>query len=175
MLELYFGGTEYYDEDNNEFITIEPEMLHFNYSLKSIFDWEGKHRVSWLYNLETQKITDEQLHSMMECCCLEEWNPVYYTKELSIEFIKHIGDVPTATTIQNDKKSAGKRRIITSEQIYSILVLNQIPFEVENWNYNRLSMLIAVINESKTPSKKRNIRDIYEEQNRLNEIRTKKG
>jgi len=173
VLKLEVGGQELYDEESNRFFTINTEVVRFEYTLKAIFEWEGIYKLSWMNLLAKKSAETKHLSKMMELCCLDEWNDGLLTSDNLMKFVDYISTPQTATTIQNEKKSAGGGSYTTSEQIYYIMVTNRIPIELENWNYHRLNALIAIINDARSPKKKRPLKDIYAEQNRINEARLK--
>lgn len=173
VLVIDFGGQEFYDEEKNLFYKVDQDFVPFEYTLKAIFEWEGIHKISWFNLTSRSETTMEHIASMMQLCCLGVWNDEIVTQENLNKFIDYISTPQTATTIQNDRKSAGRDTFTTSEQIYFIMVANRIPIELENWNYHRLNALIAIINDSRSTKKKRPLNDIYAEQNRLNELRLK--
>lgn len=174
MLTIKFEGNEYYDEGKQSFLYTDPKVLNFEYTLKAIFDWEGLFRTSWLKLINAKQIKTEHLVVMMSLCCKEELDVSEINQDMLLKFVNYINDSPTATKIQNDNKSAGRSSYISAEEIYSIMVFNKIPLELENWNYHRLMSLIAIINETKSPPKKRSMNEIYAEQNRINDERLKK-
>ena len=48
MLILNVTGTEYYDEINEEFITIDSDILKLEHSLYSLTEWESVYKKSFL-------------------------------------------------------------------------------------------------------------------------------
>ena len=77
----------------------------------------------------------------------------------------------SATVIANQAPSRNQE-IITSELVYYWMTVLNIPFECENWHFNRLMMLIQVANAKNNP-KKMSKKDALARQREINEQRRK--
>lgn len=154
MLEITIPKT-YFDQEKQEFITLNSTTIKLEYSLLSISKWEAKWKKPFL-SRDTK--TYEETVDFIRCMTLtQNVNPIVYenlSKEILDEVGKYINDPMTATTInhQNGKRS---REIVTSELVYYWMVALQIPFDpCEKWHFNRLMTLIEVTSIKNQPPKK---------------------
>ena len=140
---------ELYDEVREEFINVPAVNLRLEHSLLAISEWESKYEISFLETLKNKKITDEQFRYYIKCMSLDDVDPktfLFIDNCALEEIVEYMNKGMTATTIRDEKKS-GRKRIITSEQIYCWMTIYGIPFECEKWNLNRLTTLIRVCQE----------------------------
>ena len=93
----------------------------------------------------------------------------YLSEENRKAITDYISDPMTATTVNNGTSSSNS--IVTSEVIYGWLVSLQIPFEVEKWHINRLTMLVQVVNASMSKGKKLPMSEVYSQQREINAMR----
>jgi hypothetical protein len=56
MIAIDLGTIEYYDDINNEFVYDKGGIVRFEYSLKVLYDWEGKWKKPFLKG----GLTDEE-------------------------------------------------------------------------------------------------------------------
>lgn len=148
MLELTFSGAEYFDEETNSFIVVEPRTIKLEHSLISLSKWEAIHHKPFL--VETPEKTEDELISYIKCMTITPNVPdeVYMglTEDMLKKIKTYLEDPMSATTI-NDRRMAGSSRsneILTSEVIYYIMIANNIPIEFQKWHLNRLLTLIKV-------------------------------
>lgn len=173
MLEIQVEESEQFDEANNEFITIKPQILKLEHSLVSISKWEAKWHKSFLSD---DNKSPEEIMDYVKCMTINQVNPyTYYAlSKKNIDDIKDYIDNPmTATTIK-DVKGKKSNEIVTSELIYYWMVALEIPFECEKWHINRLLTLIKVCNIKNQPAKNMSKREIMNQNRLLNEARRKK-
>jgi len=154
VLEITIPNT-YFDQEKQEFITLNNTTLRLEYSLLSISKWEAKWKIPFLSKEEK---TYEQTVDFVRCMTLtQNVNPIVYqnlTKDILNEVFLYINDPMTATTI---KQTNGKhsREVVTSELVYYWMVALQIPFDpCEKWHFNRLMTLIEVTSIKNQPPKK---------------------
>ena len=150
MLKIEVKATEYYDEATNTFFNVEPKILSLEHSLKSLYDWESKHKKRFLEASEKQ-LTPEETFDYIKCMTLNE-EPIpdetYYA--INGDDVKrifdYIQDPMTATTFYDFKKQPkkGKNEKISAEIIYYWMLQAGVPFECENWHLNRLLTLLRV-------------------------------
>lgn len=150
------------DMETMKITQIRGETITLEHSLKAIAKWESKWHIPFLKNSVTKDedpMTEEQQKSYIECMCLE---PVKDPRifdimpaSVKIEIANYMDDTMTATKIKKDpnKPISHSGGDITSEQIYYMMAKCGIPFECENWHFNRLIMLIRVYEESENPRK----------------------
>lgn len=173
MLKIIVPGTEFYDEENNEFIYYNEQILQLEHSLVSISKWEAK----WCKPfLSGDKKTPEEIIDYIRCMTItQNVNPEVYqrlTQRNFIEINDYIDSPMTATTFSDNKRTGG-REIVTSELIYYWMVTFNIPFECQKWHLNRLLTLIRVCNIKNNPPKKMSRTEILARNKALNEARRK--
>lgn len=171
MLSLYLESSEYFNEKTNEFVTIEGGYFDFEHSLKAISLWEAKHKVPFI----SSSRTTEELMDYFQCMSVDKPLPKeLITEEVALKLASYMEDPQTATTVSDNSKRKD-RRIITSEVLYSLMVIAQVPFECENWHLNRLLMLLQVISVETNPNKpKMSKAEILSRNKALNDARRKK-
>lgn len=165
MLLIHISDKEIWNEQLEEFFIIKGCDLTLEHSLVAISKWESKYHKSFI---DTENKTSEEMLDYIKMMVVgkqPEDDKVFMllSREQISEIAKYINDPMTATTISkddedkvNDKKKSGK--FTTSEEIYSWMCLQNIPFECQYWHLNRLIMLIklcAIANAPKDKKKKR--------------------
>ena len=177
MFELHIEGETFWNSEIQQFYDVKEKTFHFEHSLASISKWEQKWHIPYLQ--ENDK-TEEQARDYIRCMCFEEIDELYlsiivakYLNELN-DYIK---DPATATWFKEDNnQSHNRNNIITNEVIYHMMTVHNIPFECENWHFNRLMTLIRVCNEKNGEQKHMSKRETLEYQAQLNAARrAKKG
>lgn len=178
MLKLVIPALEYWDERNQEFVTMKKDYtLRLEHSLISISKWEAKWHKAYIGD---KNRTEDQALDYIRCMSLDGDPPPEVYIGFRPEHIKQINDYiddpMTATYIPHFKTEGTGRRgdAITSELIYYWMVSYQIPVQFEKWHLNRLMTLIDVFNAKSKKQKKRPIRDIAEEYAKINAERRKK-
>ena len=174
MLEITVAPREYYDEVNNQFITVPEQKLVLEHSLISLSKWESKwHKVF----LSEEARTREQQLDYIRCMTVNKTvNPMAYyglTNKQLAEIEAYIEDPMTATWFA-DEKRLGKKKVITNEVIYSWMVDLAIPVEFERWHLNRLITLVRVLNNSHEPKKKMSKKATFDRYAELNAKRRAK-
>lgn len=174
MLQLTIPAAEVYDEQNEEFISIDAQVLELEHSLVSLSMWESK----WCKPfISKEPKTYEETIDYIKCMTLTpNVNPMVYMF-LSNDHIeqvnKYIEAPMTATTFNNQGKGRPSNEYITNELIYYWMVALTIPFECETWHLNRLLTLIQVCNLKNQPSKKMSRRAVLNQNAMLNKARRK--
>ena len=177
MLELTIDDKEYWDPEKEQFAVIPSRSFHFEHSLASISKWEMKWHIPYL---SEEPKTEEQAKDYIRCMCFEEIDD-FYLAIISSKYIReineYINDSMTATWFtEKNKPSANRNNIVTNELIYHMMTVHNIPFECENWHFNRLMTLIRVCNEQNSEKKPMSQREILEHNKYLNQMRrAKKG
>lgn len=172
MLELTIENTEYWDNVNNIFCTLPEKKFHFEHSLASISKWEMKWKIPYM---ATENKTAEQAMDYIRFMCFEEIDDLYlaivasrYEKEIN----EYMNDPMTATRIkETGMPSQSRNNITTNEEIYHMMTVHNIPFECENWHFNRLLTLIRVCNEKSKDPKKMTQKETLEHYRELNQAR----
>lgn len=170
MFSIHIEPPELYDEANDEFITVNPEILELEHSLVSISKWESRWCKPFL--AKGEKSYEESVDYIF-CMTLNKVDPEIY-KYISYSDVtkvtKYMEASMTATTFpkNNDKTSS---EIITSEIIYYWMVALNIPFECQTWHLNRLLTLVNVVNIKQSPPKKMGKKETLSRNAQLNAAR----
>lgn len=161
MLEITIEAKEFYNQQQNRFITTQPCTLTLEHSLISLAKWESKWHIPYLSDVEK---TAEQELDYIRCMIIGSVPNEDILKALSIENIleikSYIDNPMTATRFSkrsNQKKT--KKEIITAEVIYSRMCENNIPIECQKWHLNRLLTLIRVCDLNNGPKEKMSKKD----------------
>ena len=156
MITLHIDKTTLWDEEKEEFITVNAQDIVLEHSLLSLSKWESKWEIPLL---SKQPKSKEQFLDYIRCMTVTQHvNPyVYYC--LTDEHIKtvdeYIDKKMSAATFSGDTRKGQGGKQVTADLIYYWLVALQIPFEpVEKWHLNRLMSLIKICNIENQPSKK---------------------
>lgn len=171
MLELNIPSLEFYDEAANEFIYVEGGLYRFEHSLKAISLWEAKYKTPFLH----YERTDDELKDYFQCMSVDRVIPrILLTQSVSQEISEYMADTQTATTITDTQSKKSSKRIITSEVLYAMMAMSQVPFDCDKWHINRLLMVLQIIGIESNPNKpKMSKRDIMSRNKALNEARRK--
>ena len=164
MLKLHLDARELWDARKEVFYNLPECDLKLEHSLLSVSEWESKYHKSFIDSEKTPEETIDYI-KMMVIEGMPEDDSVFYN--LTPEQIKviadYINDPMTATVIsEEDEKdltdNSKKNKFTTSEEIYSWMCAQNIPFECERWHLNRLIVLIkccAINNKPKDTKKKK--------------------
>lgn len=140
-------GKQSFNDLTNEIIE-EYHPVRLEHSLLTLSEWESKYKKPFLSDLEEHQKTDEETIDYIRMMVLDQTLPVsifdsLITNNLN-EIQTYIGNDNSATVIRESKKTRASGETITSEVIYYWMFSNQIDKDCENWNLNRLIMLIRV-------------------------------
>lgn len=175
MLELDAGGSEFYDEERNEFIYVKPVRLRLEHSLISLSKWEAKWRKPLL---EMREFTLEEFSSYVRCMTLNQnVDPMVYQTLTTADYAAvqaYMGDSHTATTFSDNTPRTLNREIMTAELIYYYMVAYRVPFECQKWHLGRLITLLRICGIKNQPERKISQRDLADRNRRLNELRRKR-
>lgn len=167
---------EYFNEATNEFLYFPEVTLELEHSLVSISKWEAKWHIPYI-TPDNKPKTLEQSIDYIRCMTLNEVPDECYNRITQVEMDKitaYMEDPMTATTVRHGDNNKPSKKIITSEEIYYMMIANQIPVEFETWHINRLMMLIDVCQVKGNPGKKMGRNETLEYQRQLNAARRKK-
>jgi len=177
MLQLNIPDQEFWDEKNEQFMSLKGRRLVLEHSLVSISKWETKWKKPFLSDA---KKTNAELIDYIRCMTItqnvDDSEYLRLTNENIKEVENYISDPCTATQFFNTdpNKKNGKKEQITSELVYYWMAAAQIPFECEKWHFNRLMTLIRIYSIKNQPSKKMGKRDTMRQNSSLNNIRRQK-
>lgn len=151
-----------WDETNEEFTSSEAVVLHLEHSLYAISKWESKWCKPFVTSAKTEKQTPEEFLDYIRCMCVDDSvNPNVFRllNQQHIDRISKYIEHPMSATKFTNKKDNGARSSLTSERIYSFMVLLGIPFECQYWHLNRLMNLIEICSEANEPEKKMSMKE----------------
>lgn len=167
---------EFWDEQNEVFVTIQKTILVLEHSLFSISKWEAIWHKPFLSTIDK---TIDETRSYIQCMAVDETiSPEVFlalTQENIDDVSAYIEDQMTATWFSRKPKGTG-RKVYTSELLYYYMIAYKIPFECEHWHLNRLLTLIRVCEEENSASdhKTRNTKNVSKRYAELNAARKKK-
>lgn len=148
--------------------------LVLEHSLVSISKWEQKYKKPYLSKKTLNEITNEELLYYIKCMTINHPNPSIYdslTSDNIADILSYCNDAYSATTVSNKASSHGRQEIMTSEVIYSYMVLLGIPFECQKWHINRLFTLISVVNIKQQKPQNMSKRNVLSQNKSLNAAR----
>lgn len=155
MLQLTIPTVELFNEETQEFVSVEGQTLQLEHSLVSLSKWESKWNKAFLSREEK---TYEETLDYIQCMTItKNVKPEVYdclTGDQIKQINSYIEAPMTATVFSQDPHGKASREIITSELIYYWMISLQIPFECEKWHLNRLLTLIKVCSIKNAPPKK---------------------
>jgi hypothetical protein len=175
MIKLTTSETEFFNNETNEFFTLPSKELRFEYSLSAISKWERKTHKTYFTN---KKMSNEEFLSFIACMDLDEnTNPIYYTNLSPDEInklVEYIQDPMTGRTPAYKNANKKGPSYMTSEDFYFSMAQNGIPFECENWHFNRLLALLKYCSvHGEGSGKKMSKKDTYAMYSELNSARKK--
>ena len=173
MKTIIIPAADYFDEENEKFITTKEHKLVIEHSLVSISKWESKWKKPFISNEDK---TVEELQDYVRCMTLTQNvdENVYKIIPASIlnEVIEYMNDTMSATWFSDINKNNGRNgETITSELIYYWMTAANIPIECQKWHLNRLMTLIRIAGEKNQPPKKMSKNDILKQNKSLNAMR----
>lgn len=171
MLTINIPGEEFWDETNEAFVYRKSVTLQLEHSLMAISKWESKWHKSFISS--KNKTREEVIDYIKQMTINRNISDLVYkqlNKKVIDQITEYIENPMTATTFShtNEKPS---REIITSELVYYWMIIFNIPFECEKWNFNRLLTLIRVCEIKNRPNKKLGTKETAMRNSDLNKLR----
>lgn len=175
MITIDLGTIEYYDEKSNQFEYAVGGIVRFEYSLKAVYDWEGKWNKPFLKRDERSY---EEIVDFYMKMALDPIDERFMTESVMKTLSKYIGESHTATVFsssQNGSNFSSKAKFYTAEELYAIMFSDGVPLEFENRNLNRLMSILKIISiNSNSQPKKMSNQDIMRQNAILNAQRKAK-
>lgn len=166
--------TEMWDSVAGRFYDVKGCSFTIEHSLISVSKWESKWKVPYM----TTKMTQEMFIDYVKCMTLTQVaDPRIYsclTAENKKEIMDYLNDSMTATFFNNRKGKKSSRKVLTSEYIYYMMAMNQVPMECQKWHFNRLLVLLRIFSEEST-NEKMTQKEIYAQNRALNNARRAKA
>lgn len=176
MITIDLGNIEFYDSTKNEFVYEHGGIVRFEYSLRALYEWEGKWKKPFLKN--DKELTGEELIDFYMKMALDPIDIRFMTIDVMKKLSEYINDPQTATvfTDKSDGSSRNKKsnKTFTSEELYAMMTASNVPLDFENRNLNRLMVVLRIISNYNNPPKKMSRNDILKENARLNAERKAK-
>lgn len=175
MISITVQGGEFYDVENNLFISADPTVLQLEHSLVSISKWESRWRKSFFGDGRTkQSMTADEFLDYVRCMTLNDISQenayLFITDSQKETIINYMKAPMTATSFGSTKKDTSGK-ILTSEEIYWQMVVLGIPFECQYWHVNRLMTLIRICSIRQNKPEKVPQKEMIAERNALNKAR----
>lgn len=173
MITIDLGTREYYDDLENKFVYEDGGSVRFEYSLKALYEWEAK----WLKSFLKGDLTNEELIDFYMTMALDPIEKRFINEDVKDQLYEYIKESHSATTFSSHEGQNGNKtlngKILTSEELYALMIMAGVPIEFENRNLNRLLIVLRVISAYNAPPKKMDKSDIYKQNAQLNAARKK--
>lgn len=174
MLEIYFPGTEQWDEKKEEFVSVKETKIVLEHSLVSLSKWESRWKKPFLS--KDEKTLEETIDYIRCMTISQNVDPNVYdllTASQIKQIQEYINDNKTATWF-HEEQNRQNREVVTSELIYYWMIASSIPIECQKWHLSRLLTLIKVCSIKNQPPKKQKLTDTYRRNTALNAARRKR-
>lgn len=170
MITLELGNNEHYDSDNNKFVYTDSKMVRFEYSLLTLYNWEGKWKRPFLKGGE---LTDQQLTDFYMEMALDPIDEEHLTTDVRQELADYILNTSTATkfTQTGEGNSKGSSKIFTAEELYALMFSAGVDVSFEERNLNRLLVVLNIIGSYNEPPKKMSQEDVLRQNAEINRQR----
>lgn len=175
MITIDFGTIESFDEKTNAFTYDEVGKIRFEYSLKVLYEWEGKWKKAFLN--EREVLTNEEIVDFYVKMALDPFDKEYLTKEVMKILAKYISNPNTATRFSSRGPGGSSNtngKVYTAEEIYARMFTEGIPLEFEHRNLNRLLTILRIISLNNSPPEKMSRADIMSQNAKINAQRKAK-
>lgn len=169
MLIVDLGTIEYFDSSTNEFVYDKGGIVRFEYSLKAVYEWEGRWKKPFLKG----ELTYIETFDFYKLMALDKFDDKFLTPEVVKLITDYITNPNTATTFLDDgpKNGVGAKKIHTSEEIYAMMFSAGLPLDFENRNLNRLLTILKVVSVQNSPPKKMSQAEVLKQNAEINKQR----
>lgn len=154
---------------------VEVELEH---SLVSLSKWEAKHQKAFFGHARETKTEAEMADYFNNMVVSPKSFKEDIVSRLSEQQVAEIGEYinskQSATWFNEDPNQRKSTEVVTSELVYYWMISFQIPFECENWHFNRLMTLIRICGIKQTKPKRMSKTAQMEQYARLNAERRRK-
>lgn len=171
MLTITVPGQEVFNDETQEFSTVNDIVLELEHSLLSLSKWESKFEKPFL---AADKKTAMESMWYIDTMILTPNYPddllIRLTQKNLDEINAYIESKQSATTfgLMPESRTRGRPETITSELVYYWMVAFNIPFECERWHLNRLFSLIKICNIKQGKQKKVSRNELAQRHRELN-------
>jgi len=168
MLTIIVLGDEVFDDETEEFSTVNDVVLELEHSLLSLSKWESFYEKPFLSKDEK---TPEEIIYYIKCMTNTENYPGDVFSRLSsknlLEIHNHLEAKMSATWF-SEQRSVGPAEVITAELIYYWMFSSGIPIECERWHLNKLFTLIKIVGIKNSKETKMSNRELADRNRALN-------
>lgn len=160
MLELHLQGRDFWDDEKEEFITLDGCDIRLEHSLVSISKWEAKYKKPYLTTEKTTEEVLDYIKMMVIGKPINDYHLCLLTKEQYQQIGDYINDSMTATVFSKEDEEELKKKnlsgkFVSSEEIYYWMTAQNIPFECQYWHINRLITLVRICAIKNKPDDKK--------------------
>ena len=172
---------EYWDNSTETFHKLVAKRVILEHSLYTISKWEKIWHKCFIKNFENLK--EKEYVSYIKCMIIEPEEPTeediayLINNKFSRAMIqRYLNDTMTATYVYRPKQSNKvNNEALTAELLYYYLVKLRMPIDIfEHWHLNRLMVLLEVFNLKDDTKKKRSVKEVMQDNDRINEERKAK-
>jgi hypothetical protein len=170
MLVIDLGTLEYYDSEKSEFAYESGGKVRFEYSLKAVYEWEGRWKKPFLKG----ELTYFELIDFYKLMALDDFDIKFLNEEVIRSISEYIQNTNTATKFTDTNSSGAKvvsNKVHTSEEIYAMMFSAGIDLDFENRNLNRLLTILKIISVQNNPPKKMSKEEVLKQNRDYNRQR----
>lgn len=158
MLVINVSEQEFYDPKKEMFFKTDKTTVRLEHSLISIAKWESEWEKPYLAtpNKSTGVSGYVEEVDYIRCMIIGKVSknlPEVLLQNHGKEIKNYIRKKHSATTIHRGGPKRPNTKVITAELIYYWMLKFGIPFECQQWHFNRLLMLIDVCNVKENKEK----------------------
>lgn len=139
-------------------------VLQFEHSLFSLSKWEAKHQKPWFASaVKGHEELIDYFGYMLLTPGYKHDIVLRMSPAQHEELTKYISDPQTASSVPSDGPGrGGMQEMVTTELVYAWMTMLKINWEAQHWHYNRLMMVVSMVNFKQQPEKKQDKRKLYD-------------